>query len=201
VVDVVMGYAERGATVVLGNHDAAALSGDASSMHPVAQAAAAWTRARLGEPQRTFLASLPLTVNRGDQLFVHASAESPGEWVYVTDPYRAAQCLARTPARYVFAGHVHEPVLYYTSAARRPVPFRPVPGVPIPILPHRRWLAIPGSVGQPRDGSAAACYALADLGRSTLTFHRVPYDCRAAAAKVRAAGLPESLALRLETGA
>jgi hypothetical protein len=41
---------------------------------------------------------------------------------------------------------------------------------------------------------------LADFGRATLTYHRVPYDWPAAAAKVRAAGLPERLALRLERG-
>jgi hypothetical protein len=39
-----------------------------------------------------------------------------------------------------------------------------------------------------------------DLGRHTLTFHRVPYDWRAAAAKIRAAGLPEYLAARIERG-
>jgi diadenosine tetraphosphatase ApaH/serine/threonine PP2A family protein phosphatase len=68
------------------------------------------------------------------------------------------------------------------------------------VPPHRRWLAVVGSVGQPRDGNTAACYALADLGKGTLTFHRVPYDVATAAAKVRAAGLPEGLARRLERG-
>jgi hypothetical protein len=39
-----------------------------------------------------------------------------------------------------------------------------------------------------------------DTDRTTLTFSRVPYDWRAAAEKIRAAGLPESLARRLERG-
>jgi len=200
VVDLVAEHAARGAAVVLGNHDDATVQGNTESMHGAAAAAIAWTRTRLDARQLAFLAGLPLTVTRGDVLFVHASAESPREWIYVTDPYRAEQCLARTDARYVFAGHVHEPVLYYVSAGRRPVPFKPSPGVPIPVPPHRRWLAIAGSCGQPRDGSAAACCAVADLGRHTLTFHRVPYDHRAAARKVREAGLPETLAHRLERG-
>jgi diadenosine tetraphosphatase ApaH/serine/threonine PP2A family protein phosphatase len=59
---------------------------------------------------------------------------------------------------------------------------------------------VAGSVGQPRDGRAAACYALFDGEARTLAFHRVPYDVAAAAAKVRAAGLPEALAARLERG-
>jgi diadenosine tetraphosphatase ApaH/serine/threonine PP2A family protein phosphatase len=200
VVDRISGLAARGAPVVLGNHDAAVVDGVTESIHGAAAAAVAWTRGRLDARQLAFLAALPLTATIGELLVVHASAESPREWIYVTDPYRAEQCLQRTGARWVFAGHVHEPVLYYASAGRRPVPFKPVPGVPIPVPPHRRWLAIPGSCGQPRDGSAAACYAVADLDRHTLTFHRVPYDHREAARKVRAAGLPESLAHRLERG-
>jgi diadenosine tetraphosphatase ApaH/serine/threonine PP2A family protein phosphatase len=80
------------------------------------------------------------------------------------------------------------------------VPFRPVPGVPIPVPRHRRWLAVVGSAGQPRDGNTAACYAMLDTDPPTLTFHRVPYDWPAAARKIRAAGLPESLARRLERG-
>ena len=59
---------------------------------------------------------------------------------------------------------------------------------------------IAGSVGQPRDGSTAACYAIHDQGRASLTSFRVPYDYASAARKVRAAGLPQRIALRLETG-
>jgi diadenosine tetraphosphatase ApaH/serine/threonine PP2A family protein phosphatase len=200
VVDLVAEHAARGAPVVLGNHDAAVVDGRTDLMHGAAAAAIAWTRRRLDARQLAFLAGLPLTQTRGEVLFVHSSAEDPAEWIYVTDPYRAERCLDGTGARWVFAGHVHEPVLYWASPGRRPVPFKPVPGVPIPVPPHRRWLAIPGSCGQPRDGSAAACYAVADLDRHTLTFHRVPYDHGEAARKVRAAGLPESLAHRLERG-
>jgi diadenosine tetraphosphatase ApaH/serine/threonine PP2A family protein phosphatase len=57
-----------------------------------------------------------------------------------------------------------------------------------------------GSVGQPRDRNPAAAYTLLDTGRSEVTFFRVPYDHRAAAEKIRRAGLPESLAYRVETG-
>ena len=82
----------------------------------------------------------------------------------------------------------------------RPMPFRPVPGTPIPIERHRRWLAIVGSAGQPRDHNSAACYALADFDRTRITFYRVPYDHGYAAEKIRSAGLPERIARRLERG-
>jgi len=201
VVDLVRSKVAQGALAVRGNHDEAAITGRSDFMHEAAETAAAWTHARLDDPQRTFLASLPLVIREGNLFLVHASAEAPDEWIYVTDPLRASRAFAASaPASWVFCGHVHEPVLYTPGAAGRPVPFRPVPGVAIPVPPHRRWLAVVGSAGQPRDGDTAACYAMLDTDRPSLTFHRVAYDLRTAAAKVRAAGLPESLARRLERG-
>jgi len=78
--------------------------------------------------------------------------------------------------------------------------FAPEPGVPIPVPQHRQWLAIAGSVGQPRDGDARAMYAVFDDAAATITFHRVPYDHLATAAAIRAAGLPAFYAERLEKG-
>jgi diadenosine tetraphosphatase ApaH/serine/threonine PP2A family protein phosphatase len=201
VVERVEEEAARGAIAVQGNHDAAVLDDRvAAGMNTAALEAIAWTRTRLGARERAFLASLPLVVRRGEVTFVHASAEDPGAWIYVTDPLRAARCLAASETPFTFAGHVHEPILYYTSAADRPLPFKPVAGVAIPVPARRKWLGIAGSVGQPRDGRPAASYAVFDDGRRTLTYHRVAYDWPTAAAKVRAAGLPERLAARLEHG-
>jgi diadenosine tetraphosphatase ApaH/serine/threonine PP2A family protein phosphatase len=201
VVDLVRAHVARGALAVKGNHDDAAIAGESGTMHQAAERAIAWTRAHLSGEQRAFLAALPMTIREGPLLLVHASPEFPGEWTYVTDPARAASALAASaPATWVFCGHVHEPVLYTQGSAARPVAFRPVSGVAIPVPAHRRWLAVVGSAGQPRDGNTAACYAMLDTDRPALTFHRVPYDWRAAAAKIRAAGLPESLARRLERG-
>jgi diadenosine tetraphosphatase ApaH/serine/threonine PP2A family protein phosphatase len=201
VVDLVRAHVDRGALAVKGNHDAAAVVGQSGSMHEAAERAISWTQAQLSQAQRSFLSALPLVVRQDRLVLVHASAERPAEWIYVSDPARAAAALAAAaPASWVFCGHVHEPVLYTQGTAGRPVPFRPVPGVAIPVPHHRRWLAVVGSAGQPRDGNTAACYAMLDMDRPTLTFHRVPYDWRRAAAKVRTAGLPESLARRLERG-
>jgi diadenosine tetraphosphatase ApaH/serine/threonine PP2A family protein phosphatase len=200
VIEIVAEHAARGAIVVRGNHDAAVASGRADTMDKAAAHAVAWTRATLGAPERAFLEGLPLVARKGDAVFVHASAEAPSDWTYVADGLHAQQSLAAAGATYVFCGHVHVPALYYEGAGGRALHFAPQPGVAIPVPPHRRWLAVVGSAGQPRDGISAACYAMADLARATLTYHRVPYDLRAAAAKVRAAGLPERLALRLEHG-
>jgi diadenosine tetraphosphatase ApaH/serine/threonine PP2A family protein phosphatase len=68
------------------------------------------------------------------------------------------------------------------------------------LIRSRRWLAVIGAVGQPRDGLAQAAYAMLDTDRNELTFRRVPYDVQKTVAKLRSAGLPESLAMRLNWG-
>ena len=200
VVELIERYAASGAVVVLGNHDAAAIGRPDDALNRNALAAVAWTRAQLGPKQQSFLASLPLAVADDPILFVHASAAAPEQWIYVTGPREAAESLRAANATYVFSGHVHEQTLYYTGSSGIPMQFRPVPGTPIPVAKHHRWLAIVGSVGQPRDGNNAACYALFDTERERLTYFRVPYDHSSTIRKIRAAGLPDRLALRLERG-
>jgi diadenosine tetraphosphatase ApaH/serine/threonine PP2A family protein phosphatase len=200
VLGIVAEHAAKGAVVVLGNHDAAVLGEPVKGLNSSAQAAVDWTRAQLGGGERAFLAGLPLTVRQENILFVHASAAAPERWSYITGAQQAAQSMVAADAGLVFCGHVHEQRLYYMGAGAQPMPFHPVAGKPIPTGRHRRWLAIVGSAGQPRDGNRAACWALADLGRARLTFFRIAYDHVAAAEKIRAAGLPERLAWRLGRG-
>jgi len=198
-VDTVMDHVERGATAILGNHDEA-ISATRVQMNEIASVAIEWTRERLDARQREFLGGLPLVREEADRLYVHASAWAPALWHYVTDAYEARQSLEATTRRVTFCGHVHVPELYQLSAAAKINAFTPVAGVGIPLLRPRRWLAVMGAVGQPRDGLPAACYAVLDEEESTLTYVRVPYDVAGAAAKIRAAGLPSILAARLEHG-
>ncbi|MEI6737396.1 MAG: metallophosphoesterase family protein [Pseudomonadota bacterium] len=200
VLDLIEQHAADGAIVVCGNHDVAAIGSGGDILNHNAQTAITWTQAQLGDKQRAFLASLPLTVRDDNMLFVHASAELPAEWIYVTDPKQAEVSIKAAQATYVFSGHVHEPRLYYSGVDGRPMAFMPLSGTPIPVTKSRQWLAIVGSTGQPRDGKNQACYALFDPERERITFFRVAYDYSAAAKKIRAAGLPERLAMRLERG-
>ena len=195
-------HVRKGALVVRGNHDeAAALEERSEGMNGAAAEAAAWTRRILTGSRRVWLMELPLIQREGDAFLVHGSASAPDQFAYVTDPRSASMSIqAAGGAAYVFCGHVHEPVLYHLGPTGRPQPFKPVPGVTIPVSRHRRWLAVVGSVGQPRDGNTAAAYAVADLDKGTLTFHRVPYDWGTAARKILDAGLPERLAVRLQKG-
>ena len=194
-------HAEQGALLVRGNHDEAALGGLGENMNPIAREAIYWTRAQLGAGERAFLSALPMTARFGDLLFVHASAHRPESWPYIHGRHQAELCIDAAAAAICFVGHVHHQMLYWCaqpgSAAHA---VTPTPGVPIPLTPNRHWLAIAGSVGQPRDGNNAAAYALFDAEQRLLTFFRVPYRHQVAAAKVIAAGLPEQLAQQLLTG-
>ena len=200
VLDIVAEHAWRGAVVVKGNHDEA-ISGPTQYLNEAAAAAIAWSRTVLSAAHLAFLDQLRLCVLEEPACYVHASAAAPQRWDYVDSPGAAERSARAAGTAYTFSGHVHYQMLYGEDARGRMVGFEPRPGVVIPVRPRRAWLALVGSVGQPRDGNPAAAYAIADFESMSLTFHRVPYDHHAAARKVRAAGLPDSLAYRLERGA
>jgi diadenosine tetraphosphatase ApaH/serine/threonine PP2A family protein phosphatase len=199
VVDRAIEYAGRGALVILGNHDAAA-AGAAASMNETAMQAIEWTRRTLSDAHRAFLGQLPLQVEEGSRLYVHASADEPSQWPYILDTRAARKSLEATKARQTFCGHVHVPSLYHLSSTGKLFDFTPSAAMAIPLLPTRRWLAVLGAVGQPRDRNPAACYGLFDEAQDQLTYIRVPYDIASAARKIREAGLPLVLAARLEQG-
>lgn len=196
----VMALVQTGALCVMGNHDQAIGTPD-EALNITARRAINWTRLLLDDTHGAFLAGLPLTTRIEDLLFVHASANAPGDWIYVTNEARALGSFRSTDARLIFCGHVHQPALLSHDLSGTVRAQRFPMGLPVPLIRSRRWLAVVGSVGQARDGVAAAGYALFDMAQNELTFRRVAYDVAATVAKVRAAGLPESLALRLQLGA
>ncbi len=199
VLDRVSPLVEAGAIGVLGNHDAAVLK-PSRDMNPTAAEALAWTRRQLSESAKTFLAGLPLEARSGDLLFVHADASNPAAWHYVTDAEMARASLARCTATVTFCGHVHVPAVYCLSAAGRMTAHAPVQDAEIPLLWRRKWLAVIGSSGQPRDGNPAAAFAVYDTASRTLSFRRAPYDVEGVSHRIRALGLPQSLADRLLKG-
>ncbi|HEY2134593.1 MAG TPA: metallophosphoesterase family protein [Xanthobacteraceae bacterium] len=199
VIDTVKTHVERGAVAILGNHDAAVLT-NSEGMNDTAAAALAWTRTQVDQRQREFLARLPLTVEESDRLYVHGSAFEPAQWHYVTELFSAAKSLMATRAQATFCGHTHIPALFHMSMTGKFASFDPVDRVDIPLTRQRRWLAVIGSVGQPRDRDPAACYAVLDDERNVLTYVRVAYDIETAAQKIRAAGLPAALSERLYEG-
>jgi diadenosine tetraphosphatase ApaH/serine/threonine PP2A family protein phosphatase len=205
VVDQVAQDVARGAVSLIGNHDLAAVQGPPATMHTMARAAIEWTSSQLDAAQKAFLAAMPYdakTVNPtgAETLYVHGEASAPQRFIYVTEPDIAERSLNATTAQVTFCGHVHRPQLYHMAPDKPPHLFMPTPELPTPLARSRRWLAVLGSVGQPRDGNPLAAFALYDDARATLTSVRVPYDIETAARKIIRAGLPDFLAERLFLG-
>jgi diadenosine tetraphosphatase ApaH/serine/threonine PP2A family protein phosphatase len=189
----------RGAVVLRGNHDEA-VAKSTQSMNLNARLAIEWTRNQLSAEDRAFLGHLPMQVAEDDRLYVHASANTPEAWHYMIDADDARGHFLHCDAQVGFCGHTHQPALFSASPAGKVTAFTPNAAEPIPLAPQRQWLAVMGSVGQPRDGNPAAAFALYDTETRTLRFQRTAYDIEAAAAKIRKAGLPIALAERLFAG-
>ena len=126
-------------------------------------------RARGSTPAHTFV-SRPASIDRrgGRPALCACERQRAGHWIYVLGPREAFQSFRATPHRLTFCGHTH-----YSGALQRERYDRsrsimfPADGKPIPLLGQRRWLAVLGAVGQPRDNNPAACYGLFDDRHAT----------------------------------
>ncbi len=219
VVQRVQALAADGALVIKGNHDAGAVSPPLFA-RTVGDSTTAWTHAQLSLDQRQFLHELPMVMQHGSILLLHASADGPDLWRYVYTGAAAAASLGAAATlpdvRHVFGGHVHHQTLYVghglgagtgtgtgTGGVRGGQDVNklsPLPGIAVALPMNRHWLATIGSAGQPRDGDPRAMYATFDTDTLAFTFHRVAYDHHAAADAIVQAGLPAWLAARLALG-
>ena len=195
--------AADGALLIKGNHDAGAVAPPRFA-RTVGDSTTAWTHAQLQPAQRAFLDQLPMALQHGTMLLLHASADGPELWRYVYTGGAAAASLGAAATlpdvRHVFGGHVHHQTLYAGQGGKGVFKLSPLPGVGVSLAVDRHWLATIGSVGQPRDGNPQAMYATFDTESFQLTFHRVGYNHAAAAAAILQAGLPAWLAGRLALG-
>ena len=195
----VMVLQQNGAIIVKGNHDHA-IASHRETMNEAAKRAIEWTRPRLNMAQKEFLANLPMTVEEEGRLYVHADASEPTRWNYVRGIDQARISLEATNASITFCGHVHVPALYCLSPAGKLISHTPVTDIPMPVGSHRKWLAVVGSVGQPRDNKPSASFTTFETEERILTYHRAAYDVDEAAARIRRAGLPDMSAVRLKIG-
>jgi predicted phosphodiesterase len=198
--DACVELAQQHAHVCLaGNHDLAVTG--ALPLHEFSRGAALaaqWTQQVIAAENLDFLKSLsPADDSREVGLF-HASPRDP-VWEYVLSALLADMCLDAQRNRVCLIGHSHV-ALSFTRPEGRVTTGEPRgDGVELAIDEHE-WLINPGSVGQPRDGDPRAAWLLLDLEGWTAHYRRVEYDVAGAAAAIRAARLPDSLAERLEYG-
>jgi predicted phosphodiesterase len=187
------------AVCLAGNHDMA-VAGELplDDFSRGASLAAQWTREVIAPANLAFLAGLSPEGREGRVGLYHASPRDP-VWEYVLSALLAELCLDAQPERVCLIGHSH----VASSFVRREG--EPATGEPrregaTLDLASGEWLLNPGSVGQPRDADPRAAWMLLDLDGHTASYRRTPYDVAGAAAAIRAARLPNSLAERLEYG-
>jgi predicted phosphodiesterase len=181
---------------IAGNHDYAATGAiGTEDFNPYAAEAARWTAAQLTLEEQVWLAALSAVQIEGEFTLAHGSLKDP-VWDYLMSSEGAAEHLSHQTTPYGLVGHTHLPSVFFAgrngSAEVGDVIDTPLDG--------QRFVANPGSAGQPRDGDPRAAYALLDTDARRLHFRRVPYDIAVTQAKMRAVGLPQFLIERLSRG-
>jgi len=190
---------EHAAVCLAGNHDLA-VSGEIplDEFSRGASLAVQWTQDVIAPDNLAFLASLSPTGAEGPVGLYHASPRDP-VWEYVLSTLLAELCLDEQRHRLCLIGHSHV-ALSFGRREGELTTGEPRRGGAQLDLGAGEWLLNPGSVGQPRDGDPRAAWLLLDLDEPSVSFERTDYDIAGAAAAIRAARLPDSLAERLEYG-
>ncbi len=187
------------AVCLAGNHDIA-VAGELplDEFTRGASLAAQWTREVIEPTNLAFLAELSPQAEESGMGLYHASPRDP-VWEYVLSALLAELCLDAQPRRVCLIGHSHVASSFarHTGETATGEPRRE--GAELDIS-RGEWLLNPGSVGQPRDGDPRAAWMLLDLDGQAASYRRASYDVAGAAAAIRAARLPDSLAERLEYG-
>ncbi len=189
---------ERDCLMIAGNHDwgcAGKITLDDFNLD--ARWACEWARDTVSPENLAYLESLPLTRTEGDFTLAHGTPHEP-IWEYMAYPSTARLSFHYFSSRYCLVGHTHVP-LVFLDAGTRPETFHPGPSAPF-TLDATRAILNPGSVGQPRDGSPDAAYAIIDTEEAVMAFRRVPYDVAAVQARMTKLGFPERLIKRLAYG-
>ena len=198
--DACVDLARRYATICLaGNHDLGVRGAlPLEEFSRGAALAARWTQGVITAETRDYLDKLdPANVEEAVGLF-HASPRDP-VWEYVLSPLQAELCFDAQSHRVCLIGHSHVALSFSRADGESATGQTRGADEQLDII-QGEWLINPGSVGQPRDGDPRAAWLELDLEAWEAVYRRIEYDIAGAAAAIRAARLPDSLAERLAFG-
>ena len=190
---------EHASVCLAGNHDLA-VTGELrlDDFSRGAALAARWTLDVIGDEELQWLSSLSSEATAEQVGLFHGSPRDP-VWEYVISTLLADLCFDTMRTRVGLIGHSHVALAFHrtdtelaTGDARRA-------GDNVDTS-NAHWLLNPGSVGQPRDGDPRAAWLILDTESGIAHWQRTEYDIAGAAAAIRAARLPDSLAERLQYG-
>jgi diadenosine tetraphosphatase ApaH/serine/threonine PP2A family protein phosphatase len=198
--DACVELARRHAAVSLaGNHDLVVVGTlPLEEFSRGAALAAEWTRKTITTETRAYLDGLEPAILQERVGLYHASPRDP-VWEYVLSPLQAEMCLDVQEHRVCLIGHSHVALAFRRDPGDLATGQTQDADEQLD-LSAGEWLVNPGSVGQPRDGDPRAAWLELDLDGWEATYRRTDYDVAGAAAAIRAARLPVSLAERLQFG-
>jgi putative phosphoesterase len=161
--EVIQIVGDRAAVVIRGNHDNSVGCGEdprcSLRYREMAQTTGEFTAGVLNESEKQYLAFLPLTASRvvDGKRFVlfHATPRNPLFEYCGPDSPEWIDYAESVSADVLLVGHTHLP---FVQEGRG------------------RMIANPGSLGQPKNGSPEACYALWDGMRIELKSFPYPYE-------------------------
>ncbi|MEX2536522.1 MAG: metallophosphoesterase family protein [Trueperaceae bacterium] len=149
-----------------------------------------------------FLRGFTMAAADGVWQAVHGALLRP--WDYISSLQSAQLNFPLLERSICFVGHTHVPKVFASVSAGKEALWRVIPfkgeRSTYRIPPKAKLFFNPGSVGQPRDGSPLASYAIYDDELATIDLRRVEFDLLAVQRSVRDAGYPEALAARLAAG-
>lgn len=187
-------------TCMLGNHDAAvigmmpheAFNGDA-------RRSLDWQKSQVNEETIRYLRSLPAgPLVHGEVTLAHGSPRDP-VWEYVINSLVARLNFSAFETDYCVVGHSHVQCAFHMDAVQNRVVLE-IPKVDETYALKPRSILNPGSVGQPRDRDPRASYAIYDSDQHTWMARRAAYDIAEVQRRIRAVGLPDRHATRLNEG-
>ncbi|MHA1213804.1 MAG: metallophosphoesterase family protein [Candidatus Hodarchaeales archaeon] len=185
--------AENFDAAVIGNHDIACATGNATGFKKWAIEAVHWTFDELTTYSKTFLSILAKNeyleiTERGVKMYLtHASPKDyVNDYIYPDDSTkRKDELLEMIGVNHILiVGHTHIPFIYQNKQ-------------------NGKVIFNPGSVGQPRDNDPRACAGILEIGTDSsihLDWIRVKYDIREVAREIQRVKLPINLAERLFFG-
>lgn len=188
--------------VIRGNHDKVIAGMEGIQwFNEIAQASVLWSRQHLSKEQLKWLQQLPMGPQHLEHFSIFHGAPFD-EDQYILAPDAAAACFACLESPLSFFGHTRSGWVFlrWRNIGQLPGAATGQRETIFEIIPDTTYMVNPGSVGQPRDGDPRAGYAIYDSELRTVTLRRTDYPIRLTYQRIKDAGLPDVLGLRLFRG-
>jgi len=164
--------------VIQGNHEVMGLQMERAvidELPPEIAEPLILARRQLTAAEQNWAKTLPLTLDLEVAEAVHSSLQDgPQYFNYISSLEEAAAQFARQKRSISFHGHTHIPVVWVEEKGR--IRLLAPKTTPMPLLAGARYAINVGSVGQPRDGTREACYAIFDSVKRTVRFRFLEYN-------------------------